>query len=64
MADFDRCTGLLSNPKSLHAPLHTSNTILDSLFPGDKDTSIIGLAFSPNDKFLYVSKTYIFINSN
>jgi len=58
MADFDRCTGLLSNPKSLHAPLHTSNTILDSLFPGDKDTSIIGLAFSPNDKFLYVSKTY------
>jgi hypothetical protein len=58
IADFDRCTGILSNPKSLHAPLHSSNTILDSLFPGDKDTSIIGLAFSPNDKFLYVSKTY------
>ncbi len=58
LADFDRCTGLLSNPKSLHAPLHTSNTILDSLYPGEKDTMITGLAFSPNDNFLYISKSF------
>ncbi|MBK8144715.1 MAG: T9SS type A sorting domain-containing protein [Bacteroidetes bacterium] len=58
IADFDRCTGLLSNPKSVHSPLHSSNTILDTIYPGEKDTAITGLAFSPNDNFLYISKGF------
>ena len=41
--DFDRCTGLLSNPLHL--------TIQDSCYGG-------GVAFSPNSRYLYVSSTF------
>jgi hypothetical protein len=40
--DFDRCTGLLSNP--VHIPIDDSN------FAG-------GVAFSPNSRYVYVSST-------
>jgi hypothetical protein len=43
-ADFDRCTGLLSNYKKYVAPGVAGDTINT------------GLAFSPNGKLLYVSK--------
>ncbi len=52
-ADFDRCTGLLSNPKVRPLPNHAkapSIPVLDTL-PG-------GLCFSPTDSFLYVAKEY------
>jgi hypothetical protein len=59
IADFDRCYGIINNIKVLHTPLHTSGVgSLDSLFPGEKDTAIIGLSFSANNQFLYVSKGY------
>ncbi len=58
MADFDRCHGVLSNIKVIEVPLHITNSYLDTLYPGEKDTLIRGLCFSPNDSFLYISKSY------
>jgi len=58
IADFDRCYGIISNVNSFHAPLHNTNTTLDTLYPGEKDTMITGLCFSPSDSFLYVSKSF------
>jgi hypothetical protein len=58
MADFDRCHGVLSNVKVIEVPLHITNSYLDTLYPGEKDTIIRGLCFSPNDSFLFVSKSY------
>lgn len=55
VADFDRCTGILSNPKvyaidtlSAHNPLDTTQ----------KDFFSEGLAFSPNGRFIYVYMYY------
>jgi hypothetical protein len=42
--DFDRCTGLFSNPQRLVVPWGSS-----------LDTEATGASFSPNDSFLYVS---------
>lgn len=58
IADFDRCYGILSNVKEIIQPLHNTNSYLDTLYPGEKDTLIRGLCFSPNDSFLYVSCGY------
>jgi len=51
LADFDRCYGLLSNPKGIQMPsgsqhIPSDTTIMERLS--------VGLAFSPNNKFLYV----------
>jgi len=43
MTDYDRCTGLFSNPQRLVVPMS---------FTGDSQPS--GACFSPNDSFLYV----------
>ena len=55
IADFDRCTGMLSNPKVYKLPArHTGN-------PGDtteKDSTTCGLSFSPSGRYLYVSSLY------
>ncbi|MCF8245441.1 MAG: T9SS type A sorting domain-containing protein [Saprospiraceae bacterium] len=45
--DFDRCSGLLSNPVHIQIPEF-----------GDTLPSVGGLAISPNSRFLYVSNTY------
>ncbi len=49
MADFDRCTGLLSNPKTVNVPLDSAGTSWE-------DNSLTGLVFSNNNQFIYVIK--------
>jgi hypothetical protein len=48
MADFDRCYGTLSNYEKIKVPIQNSAFGLDS--------SLFGLCYSPNGKFIYVSK--------
>lgn len=48
LADFDRCYGFLSNYKKISAPILS--------WEEGQDTSTAGLAFSPNGRFLYVTK--------
>ncbi len=52
IADFDRCSGMLSNPKVVDIPLQLSQNPADS---AERDSSAVGLCFSPNGRFLYVS---------
>jgi len=55
LADFDRCTGELSNQKVIHVPIDsTSYGYLDSL--GNRDSISGGVCFSPNGQFVYISK--------
>ncbi|MBK6331650.1 MAG: hypothetical protein IPF62_14580 [Bacteroidetes bacterium] len=55
IADFDRCTGLLSNMKSVNVPIDsTGYPIWDTT--GRRDSTILGVCFSPNDSFLYINK--------
>jgi hypothetical protein len=57
MADFDRCTGELSNPKVFNIPIDsTSYQPLDNA--GNLDSIIGGCTFSPNNKYLYISKRF------
>jgi Secretion system C-terminal sorting domain len=57
LADFNRCTGAVSNVKILQAPVDsTGDPFHDNV--NDFDSLICGLAFSPNDSFLYVAKYY------
>jgi hypothetical protein len=50
--DFDRCSGLFSNPDSIYVPADTLwyNGILNTDFPGG-----CGVSFSSNSRFLYMS---------
>ena len=45
--DFDRCTGLLSNPRNFPLPIIA-----------DSDWGAFGVAVSPNSRFLYTSITH------
>jgi hypothetical protein len=57
LADFNRCTGELSNPQVFNIPIDsTYNPYYDSI--GLKDSIVGGVAFSPNGKFIYISKFY------
>jgi hypothetical protein len=57
IADFDRCTGILSNTKIVNVPVENTNEpYLENI--GRKDSAIIGLCFSPNDSFLYINKSF------
>jgi hypothetical protein len=57
MADFDRCSGELSNPKVFNIPIDsTSWAYADSI--GYKDSLSGGGGFSPNGQFFYVSKEF------
>jgi Secretion system C-terminal sorting domain len=57
MADFDRCTGELSNPKVYTIPIDSSGTPqLDA--NGYKDSIIGGCIFSPNNNYIYITKRY------
>ena len=57
MADFDRCSGELKNPKVFNIPYDST------LYPqldnaGMRDSSTMGGGFSPNGQFFYVSKAF------
>ncbi len=57
IADFDRCTGLLSNPKTINVPIDSTNyPFFDN--QGKRDSTILGVCFSPNDNFLYINKYF------
>jgi hypothetical protein len=51
LADFDRCHGLLSNPSVIQMPLGSQQNPNDTTL---WDRLSVGLAFSPNNQFLYV----------
>ncbi len=53
LADFDRCTGIFSNPKIYNVPEYSRHDPIDTLL---QDPQTQGLAFSPNGQFLYVMK--------
>jgi hypothetical protein len=57
IADFDRCTGIISNAQILLPPIDSTgvtnqgpNFIMDSL--------LTGIAFSPNNRFLYIAREF------
>ena len=57
LADFDRCYGILSNPKSIKIPIDsTTDPFYQSV--GVWDSIINGVCFSPSDSFIYVTKRY------
>jgi hypothetical protein len=51
LADFDRCYGKLSNPKTIQMPYGSQHKPADTTI---MERLSVGLAFSPNGKFLYV----------
>ena len=53
--DFDRCNGMLSNPKTVDVPTRLSGNPVD---PTEGDSSTNGLCFSPNGRYLYVVGFY------
>jgi len=57
LADFDRCTGELTNPKVINIPIDsTTYANLDNA--GNLDSINTGVCFSPNGQFVYISKRY------
>ncbi|MBS1628639.1 MAG: hypothetical protein JST27_01155 [Bacteroidetes bacterium] len=52
IADFDRCSGMLSNPKVVEVP---PSPYLNPGFNNEADSSTSGLCFSPNGRFLYIN---------
>ena len=54
-ADFDRCTGMLSNPKVYATHPASCHDIFDTTC---YENFTQGLCFSPNGRFLYVSSYY------
>jgi hypothetical protein len=57
LADFDRCTGELSNPLTFNIPID-STTIPNPLPQYVMDSLSNGICFSPNGNFLYITKRY------
>lgn len=55
LADFDRCTGELSNPKVINVPLD-STTQPNALHIGD--SILNGVCFSPNDEYIYITRRF------
>ncbi len=51
LADFDRCHGILSNSSVIQMPI---GSMYDPSDTAKKERLSVGLAFSPNNKFLYV----------
>ncbi len=57
LADFDRCTGELSNPKIINIPIDsTTYPPLDNT--GQLDSITHGVCFSPNGQFVYISRDW------
>lgn len=57
LADFDRCTGELSNPMTFNIPID-STTIPNALPQYIMDSLSNGICFSPNGNFLYITRRY------
>lgn len=55
VADFDRCNGVLSNPKVFYVSLSSCHNIYDTTC---YENCTEGLCFSPNGRYLYVSTCY------
>lgn len=53
VADFDRCTGMLSNPKVYKVPPQTKHSGSPEL-----DSTTGGLSISPNGRYLYVTGSF------
>jgi len=51
IANFDRCYGILDNPYVIQMPLGSQHNPYDTTLT---DRESVGLAFSPNNKYLYV----------
>jgi hypothetical protein len=51
LADFDRCTGMLSNMQKKNIPILPTNFPASANEPNDKYST--GLCFSPNGRFIY-----------
>lgn len=54
IADFDRCAGVLSNPMVKKVPVLPGHNPWD---PSEMDTDCSGVAFSPSNRYLYVTKS-------
>jgi hypothetical protein len=52
IADFDRCHGILSNPRTIQMPLDSQHNPADTTWT---DRLPVGLAFSTNGQFLYAA---------
>ena len=50
--DFNRCTGKLNNHKVIQHPYYTVPEVGNAI-----DSSMSGCCFSPNDSFIYISKS-------
>lgn len=57
IADFDRCSGELSNPKVFNIPID-STTIPNPLPQYLMDSLSNGVCFSPNSNYIYISRRY------
>jgi hypothetical protein len=57
LADFDRCTGELNNPKIINIPID-STTYPNFDNAGDLDSINTGVCFSSNGQFVYISKRW------
>ncbi|MBK6819930.1 MAG: hypothetical protein IPG85_10235 [Bacteroidetes bacterium] len=63
IADFDRCSGLLSNPKTYNVPIEITNyPYFDNM--GRKDSLIYGVCFLPMIVFYILQSPLMFINLN
>ena len=51
LGEFDRCNGKLSNPKTIEMPVGSQHIPTDTTIT---ERLTVGLAFSPNNQFLYV----------
>ena len=57
LADFNRCTGMLTNYKIINVPIDsTTDPFYDN--QGIFDSLVSGISFSSNDSFLYVAIRY------
>jgi hypothetical protein len=57
LADFDRCSGELSNSKIFNIPIDSTN-ILNPQPQYIMDSANNGVCFSPNGKFAYITRRY------
>jgi len=55
LSDFNRCTGMLSNAKSIKVPIDSSGHIYD-ISINRWDSVLGGICFSPNDSFIYINR--------
>jgi hypothetical protein len=57
LANFNRCTGKLSNTKVINIPIDSTTHPGDAL-QNRLDSNITGVCFSANDSFIYITRTW------